>query len=398
MFPNNTTGLLKLNDSFGNDSSSTKYYDPNKDECTLLAQLVIYTVLAGSVCVLGLAGNAFSFVVLRRDHQTPVASFLLRALALMDSLFLGLWFVLFSVSSIFDYARLDQHSYKYWMFLRLYSYQFMFIGQTATIWCTVLIALTRFIAICIPYRATQLCNLQLVKKAVLCLCILSVVYNLPRFFDTSIFHVVDKDKYHFYRTSLGKSNLYQLLYLDIAYYIFSFVLPLLILAVLNTKLTIAYRHVQKRRRHLRGRTENNPGHKSSQHSDPNITLVMIIVVLVFMLCNLPARVVQIVLRYRDQECMTPEFVIKEVSNVLEVLNSSVNFIIYCVFRKQFRETLWRVLRCKPAVQTTCEATTNTVVNGYTMVNKDVQDKEDKQQNGDKDKEVVTNGNKTDTEL
>ena len=45
------------------------------------------------------------------------------------------------------------------------------------------------------------------------------------------------------RTDLGYSALYQLIYADIAYYLFSFILPLLLLAVFNTQLIITYRGV-----------------------------------------------------------------------------------------------------------------------------------------------------------
>jgi hypothetical protein len=399
--------VVFLNTSFSNTTAA--YYDPSKDDCTLLAKLTINTIIAGGVCFLGLAGNAFSYVVLRRDKQTPVASFLLQSLAVMDSFFLGLWFIHFSVNDIFEYARLDQYSFKYWIYIRLYSYPFLFIGQTATIWCTVLIALTRYIAICVPYRASQLCNLYQVHKYVAILCGFSVLYNVPRFFDTSVVHVTRNgtEKYFFALADLGQSWLYRLLYLDIAYYIFSFGLPLLILAVLNTRLTIAYRRVQKRRRHLRGggrggetntsgsTTITISSSKSQHHADPNITLVMIIVVLVFMLCNLPARVVQMVSQYQEQACLSPGFIVREFATVLEVLNSSVNFIIYCVFRKQFRDILCRILGCKSAAEasTAAETTMNTVVNGYTMINKDIP-----QDNGPgQDGGVVTNGNHKDTD-
>ena len=45
------------------------------------------------------------------------------------------------------------------------------------------------------------------------------------------------------RTELGNNQLYQLLYFDIAYYLFSFVMPLLLLAVFNTRLILTYRGV-----------------------------------------------------------------------------------------------------------------------------------------------------------
>jgi len=45
------------------------------------------------------------------------------------------------------------------------------------------------------------------------------------------------------RTDLGNNPLYQLIYFDIAYYLFSFILPLLLLAIFNTQLILTYRGV-----------------------------------------------------------------------------------------------------------------------------------------------------------
>jgi len=45
------------------------------------------------------------------------------------------------------------------------------------------------------------------------------------------------------RTELGNNFYYQLLYADIAYYLFSFILPLILLAAFNTRLIVTYRRV-----------------------------------------------------------------------------------------------------------------------------------------------------------
>jgi len=52
----------------------------------------------------------------------------------------------------------------------------------------------------------------------------------------------------------------------------------------------------------------------------------------------PAKVVQIVWSYRRQSCATPEFFVRELSVVFELLASSLNFLIYCVFLRRFRRS------------------------------------------------------------
>ena len=320
---NNTT---LLTETLGTPGESYQH------SCTLVTGFAINSVLAGSICVLGLVGNSVSFLVLNKDRETPVASFLLQSLALSDNTFLLLWLLHFSLTDWFNYFRLAQMRCAGWLYVRLYTYPLLFVGQTCTIWLTVLIAISRYIAICKPYKAAQFTNLRVIRKGVALVVGFSFLYNVPRFFEAKLAVSEDDDRgnYRFTRTPLGDSQIYNMIYFDILYYIFCFVLPLLVLAVLNTKLTVAYRVYQRRRRAMRMRTDG---------MDHNLTLVMIIVVLVFMLCNLPARVVQIVWKYRPQLCPTFAYFLMELSNVLEVLNSSTNFIIYCVFRRQFREIL-----------------------------------------------------------
>ncbi|ELT90118.1 hypothetical protein CAPTEDRAFT_35450, partial [Capitella teleta] len=294
-------------------------------------KFVINTVCAGCLCILGILGNSLSCLVLRKDKDTPVASFLLQALALTDTFFLCTWLAHFSLDDLFNYLHVSREFRYHWWLVRLFTYPLLFIGQTATIWMTVLIAVSRFIAVCKPYKAVQYCTLISIRKAVICVITASLVYNLPRFFENKL--VTDTKngtvKGPYTRTEFADTRAYNTVYFDIMYYIFIFVMPLMLLATLNMKLTIAYRSIQQRRNSMRGIGRR-------EFMDNNITLVMIIVVLVFMLCNAPARLVQIIWNYRRHRCLSANFFLQEISIVLEVFNSSANFIIYCAFRKQFR--------------------------------------------------------------
>ena len=290
-------------------------------------------MVAGIICALGFIGNTVSFIVLSKDKEAPVAAFLLQTLAFVDNFFLSVWFLHFSLSDSFTYMQIHATFHVSWLYVRVYTYPLLFIGQTGTIWMIVLIAVSRYVAVCSPYRAVQYTNVVTLQKSVAIVLSFSVLYNIPRFFETTIEHNENINGTVYYtlrRTNFGNTRTYGVLYFDSLYYIFSFILPLITLTFLNTKLTLAYRRVQRRRNSMQIRQD---------HHDHNITLVMIVVILVFVLCNAPARVVQIVWGYRPQTCMSTEFLMIEISNVLEVLNSSTNFVIYCVFRTQFRHIL-----------------------------------------------------------
>jgi hypothetical protein len=74
--------------------------------------------------------------------------------------------------------------------------------------------------------------------------------------------------------------------------------------------------------------------------------VMIVVVLVFIACNGPAKFVHIAWRYQEQRCPSVAFYLMELSNAMEVLASSINFIIYFALRKRFRYVLGQWLGCR----------------------------------------------------
>ncbi len=303
--------------------------------CMQEINFIINTVFAGTLCLLGFVGNAVSFFVLGKDKGTPVASFLLRALAFTDSFFLSAWFLHFSLENAFAYYQIVPDFHISWLYVRVYTYPLLFVAQTGTIWLTVLIAASRYIAVCKPYQAAKFCTVPMMAKGVLVTAIFSVLYNLPRFFEVQFVHrstynLTTGPEFRPGRTKLGLSRHYQLVYFDILYYIFSFVLPLILLIYLNTRLMLSYRVIQRRRRTMSTRQDNH---------DNNITLVMIVVIVLFIFCNAPARIVQLVWGYETQPCPGAEFLVVTFSNVLEVFNSSANFTIYCVFRQKFRHIL-----------------------------------------------------------
>ncbi len=201
------------------------------------------------------------------------------------------------------------------------------IYQTGTFFCFC----SRFIAVCIPYRTSSIVTMKNAKTCVILTIIFSLLYNMPRYFESylNVSYTNGTQSIGMVYTILGKSKIYKFVYFDILYYIFSFVLPLLLLIVLNTRLIIAYRAIQAKRAKMNLR----------QESDNNITLVMIIIILCFILSQSPARIVQVVWNYALFGCDSYQFYTREISTVLEVLNSSSNFFVYTALRKQFRMIL-----------------------------------------------------------
>lgn len=81
--------------------------------------------------------------------------------------------------------------------------------------------------------------------------------------------------------------------------------------------------------------------------------MLIVVVLVFVVCQTPALATQLLLVLLGDDaksCPRPFFYYERLSDLLVVANSSVNFIIYCFCSRTFRQTVVAVVCRQPHQQ------------------------------------------------
>jgi len=129
----------------------------------------------------------------------------------------------------------------------------------------------------------------------------------------------------------------------------TFILPFLVLTVFSHLLIRVYR-AQRRRRAAMRTPRDSSGNSttsattvtSASSNEHSVTRVIVVVMVVFAVCNLPAKV--FVSAYRGiPVCGTLAYVARRLSFVLEVANSTANFVVYCALRHQFRDGLRRAL-------------------------------------------------------
>ena len=112
-----------------------------------------------------------------------------------------------------------------------------------------------------------------------------------------------------------------------------YIIPFTSLAVFNL---LIYREV-KRANKERARLTR------LQQKEIGLATILMVVVLVFFVCNVCALVSNI-LEVMDINCTR----LNNVSNLLVTLNSSVNFIIYCIFGDKFKRIFFRLF-CPTAI-------------------------------------------------
>ena len=111
------------------------------------------------------------------------------------------------------------------------------------------------------------------------------------------------------------------------YLVFMYFIPFTSLAVFNIMTWLEMRRAIARRAQL----------STQEQKEHNLATMLLVVVLVFFICNLLPLVVNILeLNSQNNQQLT------NVSNFLVTINSSVNILIYCIFGKKFRTVFMQI--------------------------------------------------------
>ena len=135
-------------------------------------------------------------------------------------------------------------------------------------------------------------------------------------------------------TGIGEHSLFGKIYTNGLYTICVLILPFLLLLFFNMFIVNKLRVMKRHRQSLAMMPpRQQPGERS-------ITIVMVTIVVVFLLCHTPDRVYQILRNFTTHpHCPFAIFFFSNSCNFLIILNSSINFVIYCMFRRRFRHIL-----------------------------------------------------------
>ena len=160
--------------------------------------------------------------------------------------------------------------------------------------------------------------------------IFSIICNLPRFFRVRI----TKDGYE--ETSFGKGSMFHIIYTNVLYTVLIIILPLIILIFVNVSLILELKRMRRQRNLM-----NANNCRSS--SDANITLVMCIIIVIFIACHMPDRILQGVRSFHKNDSWEYYCYLSAVCTSLIIVNSSCNFLVYFFVRKRFRRLLYQTV-------------------------------------------------------
>ena len=294
------------------------YWSANDDidDRRQLICFIIYALILGVIIFVGIIGNCLTFVVFWKGNFKSSTSFLFLSLSLIDSAFLITVFPVYSVGAFVAYTGWLQGYSSVEPFLREYGTFTVSTTKTATIWVTVLVAVNRYIIVCRPLRASQWCTISKVKIQLAVVLVLAVVSNIPRL-------IPNRVKYRW--------DVFYTVYCIIFVYVLWTGVPLFILTLLTIRL------IKAMKAHRRMQLEMNSLHNKQ---DGNMTSALVMVVIVFIICHVPDAVLWMLGIWVPMRISSE---VNSISKVLLILNSAVNFAIYTLANKRFREVLTKTI-------------------------------------------------------
>ena len=222
----------------------------------------------------------------------------------------------------------------------MYVWPFICCAQTMSIWLTVLICTERYLAVCRPLETNAIRSIPRIRVAVFIITIVSILYNVPKFFEfvpterpiigtnRTISVITD--------TNLRRSVVYRYLYNTVMLSIVVYAVPLCVLTILNTKVIREMRRCADRWHDLNRR----------QKKELKASVMPMCIVAVFLVCGSQSLAVFILDAIFVESYPDWLQVYTAVVNLLVIINSSLNFVVFYLFGSKFRVLLWHLVKCR----------------------------------------------------
>ena len=299
----------------------------------------VHTVVLGTFCVLGIIGHIISLKVFSADTQKTPTLFLNQCLSVSDMMLLFAGLTMYSVKALSEFVD-GIPGYNYVIpYILVYGHHFAYTAHVLVIWITVLMGLNRYFAVKRPYQ-TRVSSMRAARKQVMAVLLFVLLYCIPKYCESRVDTVVvDNITYTvpMYNT-MAQSKWYWMIYWNISYVVLMIASPIMSLVFFQFHMIRALRAFKQRYNYRR------PG--QSQRRANNITFVFAVILSVFIICQSPASITQIMwnaLPDSSRECGGFQFYFSPLSNTLIMANSASGFFIHLLVNARFRAVLMKSL-------------------------------------------------------
>jgi len=300
----------------------------------------VHGYIADAICIFGVISNIMNVIVLTRRHMITPTNCILTALAIADFLTMLVYLVYATYFYIATEPRPDGHHSQGWMYFILIQNHFIITCHNMAMWFTVSLAVFRYIFVCHHVIGNRLCSLNRAILTIIIITIATIVVCVPNFFLYQVVKLSDIGhnitgywiwdselvmEYDFYKVAI--------------FWFFGVIMkvaPCILLTLLSSMIILTMHQASKRRVRLLQQTRTSDHDINHEHN--RTTWMLVSVVLFFVITEMPQGILAMVSGLNERFFTNIYSNLGDVMDILVLLNSAVNFILYCIMSQQFRDT------------------------------------------------------------
>ena len=237
-----------------------------------------------------------------------------------------------------------------------FAYVWPIIGMFMNLctWLVVLISIHRYIAVLHPLQNAKHSAPEFIRRDLVLICTLSVVFELPRFFELDLIDVFNENtnttvKYWEY-SDVYNNHYYQLIYKNIIMLTLKKYLPIVIVSYCSVRMILS---VNKRNK------VHASDMKTGTHKELKITTTILAIMVTFVVTQLPTcayPIARLFLSSEQRETCSVYGYYVLVADCFAFANSCINFVVYLASWRSFRSHL---MGCCCVWKTSLTATAHT---------------------------------------
>ncbi len=247
------------------------------------------------------------------------------------------WGWMDAMPSLMNYWPVLPGLRRVWGYFNAYMWALGSITHMASTWLVTMVTLLRYVAVCHPLEAGRMTSVRMVQWETLICVVFSIVFYLPRCFEYGVMYDVTNDVYVRQKRDWASGDTYNLIYKVLLYYVFIYVIPLSTLIYCTHKLIRSLKHSREKKERM---TSTSKRRASLKDKDMDFTKSLIIVVIIFIICQLFNPVRRFLYDYfldpGHRKCPYFYHYFQLISGNALMLNSAVNFLCYFLSAPGFK--------------------------------------------------------------
>lgn len=327
-------------------------YFGNEFETMKMNYLQVHGWLSLFVCIFGIFANILNIIVLSRKDMISPTNAILTGLAVADMLVM-LSYLPYTIHSYIITDMTEEYKYNYgWTLFTLIHAHWTVVFHSCSIWLTVTLAIWRFLAVSFPANSKKWCSMSRAKLAIIATYVNSAIFCLPVYITFTIkeYTVKMDDNGH----PIKPFTAYKVDFSEIAsqndkflektnFWIFSVILklvPCIALTGLSLGLIRVLYEANARKQRLKNRVD---GDKNCDRT----TKMLLAILLLFLLTEFPSGILALLSGILGKDFFHNVYMnFGEMMDILALINSAINFILYCSMSRQFRDTFRKLFTPK----------------------------------------------------